>query len=234
MSNSHDEEAALPLVQDRDGSHAIQGVAVFESQPSRSGHESLVELGRQAKMRQVDAWLSLSVPGTLCLIFRTLHFASVIPPFRREFFERDPTLSYPDRSNEVPTYALFLLSCCFPLVVLVSLYTSPSLERSPSCKYLPPSEKWVAVAWHCTALLWTVLITDCFKVFVGRLRPHFFAACNYKGYGDALRSGDPEKLSQYLNATVPGRLGDISDCLADAHVRIAVLLDGLLWCDLTI
>ena len=37
------------------------------------------------------------------------------------------------------------------------------------------------------------------KSFVGRLRPNFFAACDYKGYGAGLSAGD---LSTYMNATV--------------------------------
>ena len=68
-------------------------------------------------------------------------------------------------------------------------------------------------------MLWTVLVTDTFKLFVGRLRPNFFAACNYKGYGDALISDDPQKMEDYLATTVPGQIGDIGACRADKSVR---------------
>lgn len=49
------------------------------------------------------------------------------------------------------------------------------------------------------------------KSFVGRLRPNFFAACDYKGYGTGLRAGN---LTAYLAATVPGAVGDVAHCLA--------------------
>lgn len=51
------------------------------------------------------------------------------------------------------------------------------------------------------------------KSFVGRLRPNFFAACDYKGYGEGLASGN---LSAYMAATEAGAVGDAAHCRASA------------------
>lgn len=36
----------------------------------------------------------------------------------------------------------------------------------------------------------TLFLTSLSKVFFGRHRPNFYAMCNYKGYRDAVASGD--------------------------------------------
>ena len=61
------------------------------------------------------------------------------------------------------------------------------------------------------ALFLTMGSYNVVKAVVGRLRPNFFAACDYKGYAAGLASGD---LTAYLNATSPGTVGDVSFCLA--------------------
>jgi len=50
------------------------------------------------------------------------------------------------------------------------------------------------------------------KAFVGRLRPNFFAACDYKGYATAMATGD---YASYLAATTAGAVGDRAHCLAN-------------------
>jgi len=61
------------------------------------------------------------------------------------------------------------------------------------------------------AMLITMGTYNSVKSFVGRLRPNFFAACDFKGYRAALVSGD---FTAYLAATVPGAVGDPTHCEA--------------------
>ena len=60
-----------------------------------------------------------------------------------------------------------------------------------------------------TAFGWTMAITFMLKLYCGRLRPNFFASCNYAGYADAINSGDE---TQYLSETVAGAFGDYGKC----------------------
>jgi len=56
----------------------------------------------------------------------------------------------------------------------------------------------------------TALVIQAVKIFVGRKRPNFYAMCNYKGYRDALSSGN---FTSYYEQTVPGAQGDMMYCL---------------------
>jgi len=53
-----------------------------------------------------------------------------------------------------------------------------------------------------------LFITVLLKNFVGRLRPNFFAMCNYKGYRDALSGND----TLYLSLTTAGAVGSLDHC----------------------
>jgi len=56
----------------------------------------------------------------------------------------------------------------------------------------------------------TTALFNTFKIITGKLRPNFFAVCNYAGYADAFNSGN---FVSYFNATSPDNFGSISRCL---------------------
>jgi len=66
-------------------------------------------------------------------------------------------------------------------------------------------------------LLWlqsiaiALFITSTFKEFNGRLRPNFFAMCDYKGYRNAVANNN---WTYYDANTIAGRPGDFKFCMA--------------------
>lgn len=62
-----------------------------------------------------------------------------------------------------------------------------------------------------------IAICNFFKILCGRHRPVFFYKCNYKGYADAIDSGN---FTDYNANTVFGRPGSINDCLSDDPAQI--------------
>jgi len=56
----------------------------------------------------------------------------------------------------------------------------------------------------------TIAFTEFLKNFVGRKRPNFFAMCNYRGYRDAVTSGN---FTSYNTLTTYGALGNMENCL---------------------
>jgi len=60
------------------------------------------------------------------------------------------------------------------------------------------------------AMVMTIALTEFMKNFVGRKRPNFFAMCNYRGYRNALQSGN---FASYNNLTTYGAIGNMQYCL---------------------
>ncbi|XP_047117409.1 putative phosphatidate phosphatase [Schistocerca piceifrons] len=90
-------------------------------------------------------------------------------PFRRGFFCDDESIRHPVKADTVPSLALALVALGLPL--LVSL-----------CSRRAAVPRWVSRASAAAlAFLWGAgaqqLLVDSAKLVVGRLRPHFFTAC---------------------------------------------------------
>jgi hypothetical protein len=62
-----------------------------------------------------------------------------------------------------------------------------------------------------------IVISNFFKILCGRHRPSFFYKCNYKGYADAVDSGN---FTNYDLNTVFGTPGSINDCKSDISYQI--------------
>jgi len=132
------------------------------------------------------------------------------------FVERDPSLSYPALTSTVKTWPDLVITCSvlpFVVILLLSVWAHHRLPNSDA-----------PVAWYFQqsfALGNTLLITmgtyNAGKCFVGRLRPNFFAACDYYGYGEAVGDGsniNTTLMDAYLAATAPGAVGDLGNCRA--------------------
>jgi len=154
------------------------------------------------------------------------------------FVERDPSLSYPYLDSTVSNEALAAMSTLLPLACIV-LSVSARVKFSPtrvghapgsaglpgplSEDADPKSDPVFAsrvdavralvfeIICYCQALSLTMVTYNACKSFVGRLRPNFFAACDYKGYKHAMSTGN---YADYLAATTPGAPGDLTHCRA--------------------
>ena len=124
----------------------------------------------------------------------------------RPFVERDPNLSWPEVGpEEVSTGLLFVLALLLPCVGVSSVHWALARASKPVAAARKDAAA-LALAL-LAACFWTMAVTDTLKLFVGRQRPYFFAACNYAGFADGVGS-------QYLAATQAGAPGDLSKCLA--------------------
>jgi phosphatidate phosphatase len=66
-------------------------------------------------------------------------------------------------------------------------------------------------------------VTNILKLTIARPRPVFFYLCNYKGYYDAVHSGN---YTAYYAATNPDKIGDYNDCLNFTNDSVASFPSG--------
>jgi membrane-associated phospholipid phosphatase len=132
----------------------------------------------------------------------------------RFFVERDPALSYPLVANEIGTKSVVVIAILMPPAILCilqwsGLFESVAAKTSSSFSrvFLLQGPFWLAMALQYA-------VVAIMKKFVGRLRPNFFAFCDYQGYR-AAAAGDQSAMERYLSATQPGKLGDDTSCISD-------------------
>ena len=141
------------------------------------------------------------------------------------FVERDAALSFPSLESSVSTSTLSLTCVGVPMlmIILSSLIKYRcglffATDRMLGTENVDLRAQVTRLATYCAlfdvlGFVQTVTVTMCAynggKCFVGRLRPNFFAECDYKGYAKALQSGD---YTSYFAATVPGAVGDRRHC----------------------
>jgi len=145
-------------------------------------------------------------------------------PFGRFFVERDPTLSYPYIADQsVPISFLVIISYVIPTIIIIGTQILFRLTKDRSKEVIDhPCSAYTEHPLHphvgmIEALGLTLFITFILKNFVGRLRPNFFAYCNYKGYRNALMSGN---FTSYNNITQAGVIGSIEFCLETSLANI--------------
>lgn len=157
----------------------------------------------------------------------------------RQFFERDPSLSYYNVNDYDTCDNSCLIGCSLGISLTINLVTSLFYFDSVKCNrfYDDKKEKESnylscsggsgkkSLAWETWgahqlglgyAILSTVIATNILKVTVARPRPSFFYLCNYKGYYNAIHSGD---YTAYYASTNPNNIGDYSSCL-NFHVDL--------------
>jgi len=168
----------------------------------------------------LDALLGLIIFGLVGVV----HFA--IPVYPRVFFEQDLTLAYPHYPGpleSISSLLLFLL-CAIPVILYLIILSTMKIffarrfrKRSIAANKIMDIPLAVIVILEVFAL--TLLGTELFKAFAGRLRPSFFAYCNYAGYRDAMAAND---FTEYFNNTKFGALGNISKCRDTSDLRNAI------------
>eukprot|EP01116_Phalansterium_solitarium_P022684 TRINITY_DN757_c0_g2_i1.p1 TRINITY_DN757_c0_g2~~TRINITY_DN757_c0_g2_i1.p1 ORF type:complete len:305 (-),score=71.98 TRINITY_DN757_c0_g2_i1:467-1381(-) len=166
---------------------------------------------------ETATWLRFrAVDLTVTFLFLVIGvILTQVEPVPRYFVERDPALSYPyipDHSVSVPSWALGVIAIGCPLVIIVATQFFLIRRRPHTLKNAQKSlatDIPLAVLALLHAIGATLIVTNGLKVFVGRLRPNFYGMCNYKGFEDALNSGNE---AAYFNLTVVGAPGSFEFC----------------------
>eukprot|EP01112_Ceratiomyxa_fruticulosa_P021995 TRINITY_DN793_c0_g2_i2.p1 TRINITY_DN793_c0_g2~~TRINITY_DN793_c0_g2_i2.p1 ORF type:complete len:317 (-),score=23.44 TRINITY_DN793_c0_g2_i2:172-1122(-) len=155
---------------------------------------------------------AIDTVGAIVLWFLAVVITLWGRPYHRDFFERDPSLSFPVvPSEEVPTILLFFI--CFIGPGLIMAFSQVILRKrfhSIENRH-KAADFFIAQASLFQCLGLTFFITAILKIFFGRQRPNFFAMCNYKGYRDAIQTGN---FTEYFAITTAGVLGDLKYCMA--------------------
>jgi len=176
-----------------------------ENRPERKTHKGFIDL-RNFRYHWIDSLMAV----VLWLIGGTVQYIG--KPFHRFFTERDPTMSYPYvTAVQVPTWLLFTLAWIVPATVILIAQYLLFRRFGAKVRAFKVAKFFLAQMVLFQALGLTLFLTSLSKVFFGRQRPNFYAFCNYKGYREAVETGNYES---YLSKTIAGEPGDISFCEA--------------------
>lgn len=128
----------------------------------------------------------------IALVLTPAVVARHMTPHRRSIDCDDPTIRHPYRKSSVPANPLFSLGYLLVVITIVSLESynyrwrgDSSSKRSYqmlSSLSVPPIPEWLYSSMRCFACynfgcFITYSLTQIVKIAVGRLRPHFWAAC---------------------------------------------------------
>jgi len=148
----------------------------------------------------------------IVILFVVADLIQKLPLPDRFFLERDPDLSNPYKTDTFPSWALAFTGGIGPIIIII--FAQIMAIKYPRNNSFPNRVKDI----HLVTLVLgetlgvALLVTNIIKSWIGRLRPDFFAWCNYKGYSAAINSGN---FTDYLLDTVPGQLGDYQYCEYD-------------------
>ncbi|CAD7923815.1 unnamed protein product [Amoebophrya sp. A120] len=125
--------------------------------------------------------------GQLCVLFCLVVLLdwdkSLVPPRDTQFFENDAKLANELKSDTVSSYFVIAFAYFLFLPIFV---TVPNLSsRGFSLRFVGSFDKsrkdelCPSLLYYLYAVLATHFVTCCAKIYVGRKRPNFFAACEY-------------------------------------------------------
>jgi len=139
--------------------------------------------------------------------------STISTPYHRYFQERDPSLSFPLVTESVPIWLLVIVAIIFPIciIVLTQFLWHFTPKRWKTTDHANSTYSHFILMPYLTlaeGIGFTLLLTALLKNFCGRLRPNFFALCNYRGYQDALASGNFTLYNSLTTAVVQGNLAN--------------------------
>lgn len=128
-------------------------------------------LDRNATMKSLIRWRFADIL-LLVGLFVVFMFTYYIPPFQRQFFVNDLTISHPyAETQRVSNGQLFFYSVWIPIsviVIIAMIFTKPANKIYVT---------FVSVVGHLITVFTTSVTTDILKNFIGRHRPDFLARC---------------------------------------------------------
>ncbi|EGV61548.1 Diacylglycerol pyrophosphate phosphatase 1 [Yamadazyma tenuis] len=128
-------------------------------------------LDRNPSMKTLIRWrfADVFILGSMSVLFM---FTYYIPPFQRQFFVDDLTISHPFAENErVSNSGLFFYAVWIPLTVIIIIgliFTKPANKVYVT---------YISVMGLLIAVFTASITTDILKNFIGRHRPDFLARC---------------------------------------------------------
>lgn len=119
---------------------------------------------------------------------------------------------------------LIVVSIGCPLVIIAFFHIVLYGRDLPIGNRVVP-RMLITLLWFSLCCLATISVTSVLKSYDGRLRPDFYAMCNYKGYRTVLEmcrySSDwTTCVAQYPSYSItPGAPGSFDDCLDRDHLK---------------
>lgn len=158
----------------------------------------------------------VSLAGVALVFGIVFGLAPKINFFQNQFFERDAALSYYDTngdqvSNNLLRLITFSISIC--TVALNALFSAKDSTVNRLGVQQKINHKVFLFFYFGLGLASVILSTECattiLKKVVGSPRPSAFYMCNYKGYADAVNSGN---YTMYNSLTTVNAKGYVSNC----------------------
>lgn len=147
--------------------------------------------------------IMLNVFSVISIIAMILIKTAVL--VEQEFFEQDLALSYSFDGDTVSTMTLWLVNFFVMFFTFVTI-----LCFNPNNKTIEIIDKIIMCCFFLfNSVMLVDLVTEYLKRGAGEPRPSAFYLCNYKGYADAVDSGN---YTSYYESTTFGSTGDFSKC----------------------
>lgn len=147
----------------------------------------------------------------ILLLVLDLALDSIMPVHRRQFMERDPSLSHPYTDDVVPEYAVFIISVFLPWLIILGaqLFLRWREDESVFSSDLMRGQ----LALFESVILATALASFLAN-FTGVMRPNFYAFCDYKGF----RTNKTHYI-ETTSALSTGHWGHCLDIAKEAEAR---------------
>jgi diacylglycerol diphosphate phosphatase/phosphatidate phosphatase len=115
----------------------------------------------------IDWILAATIIVTSELIFGTIGYLSPYQRFATYWYMNDASIAYPDSPSIVPTWALIIFVFCVPTLIF----------GLAQIKYRSTHDFHHALMGIFVTEMLTMMFTNAFKLYAGRLRPDFLARC---------------------------------------------------------
>jgi membrane-associated phospholipid phosphatase len=139
--------------------------------------------------------------------------------FKQPIFEKDPTISYPDIKEKFTFNTLIIISICIPSCFAILNIAKIIYKNKDDISKDPVKKIMLLTFWHIIGvsqtLLMSLAVSNTIRILVGKLRPNFFATCNYHNYTYALNSGN---YTEYDEKTATGHIGNLENCLNNNYM----------------
>jgi len=182
--------------------------------------QSSIGISRPYGPNTRDSWLLFGVMLSVGLLLGVGTGSFLKPHGNRFFVEGDPALSYPfveDIDVQMPIWLLLSLTLALPFPIFAVFHLAIFGKCSIGKRIHP--RLIITILYFLLSFLVAIFITQAIKHYEGRLRPDFYAMCNYKNYRTAIKSCDSGTGTWWACAESHGYIiekgapGNFDDCL---------------------